>query len=102
MILGPAEWVRSWYPHPAEVCVPIQAFNARALSFTYGDSFPSMRFKDGKPYRGQVYTLDELPGVISTYGLPQDWNADGKHGPERYIEAQVWEDHALRRLGFIP
>ena len=34
----------------------------------------------------------ELFGGIQQYGLPQDWNADGKGGPERYIEAQIWED----------
>ena len=30
--------------------------------------------------------------IIGKYGLPQDWNNDGKHGPERYIEAHVWSD----------
>ncbi len=51
-----------------------------------------MRFADGKPYRGPVYTLAELPGLVAAYGLPQAWNADGTRGPERYIEAQVWDD----------
>ncbi len=62
------------------------------VSFTYGDTFPAMRFGDGKPYRRQVYTLAELPDLVVMYGLPQEWNADGKGGPDRYIEAQVWYD----------
>ncbi|HLO16004.1 MAG TPA: hypothetical protein VK206_14320, partial [Anaerolineales bacterium] len=66
------------------------------VSFTYGDSFPAMNYSDGKPYRGQVYMLSELGEVIKRYGLPQEWNPDGKGGPERYIEAQVWDDGPLR------
>ena len=31
-----------------------------------------------------------LREMIEKYGLPQEWNADGAQGPERYIEAQVW------------
>jgi len=96
LIVGAAAWVRSWYRFPGEVRIPLRAFKAHALSFTYGDSFPAMRFQDGKPYRGQVYTLAELPGVIDVYGLPQVWNPDGRLGPERYIEAQVWDDEVLR------
>ena len=34
---------------------------------------------------------------IRKYGLPQDWNDDGKHGPERYIEAHVWSDRTVER-----
>jgi hypothetical protein len=56
-----------------------------------------MRLKDGKPYRGQVYTLAELPEVIRVYGLPQECNPDGAHGPDRYIEAQVWDDDPIRQ-----
>jgi hypothetical protein len=64
------------------------------VSFTYSDTFPAMRYTDRKPYRKQVYTVNELPDLVSTY-LPQNWNPDGKHGPDRYIEAQVWDDHPL-------
>jgi hypothetical protein len=55
-----------------------------------------MRYQDSKPYRGQVYTLDELE-LIRLYGLPQDWNPDGEFGPDRYIEAQVWDDTPIRQ-----
>ncbi|MCR5274544.1 MAG: hypothetical protein K6E26_04200 [Clostridiales bacterium] len=29
--------------------------------------------------------------------LPQDWNDDGKFGPERYIEAHVWSEMPVAR-----
>ena len=55
-----------------------------------------MNYKDGKPYRGQIYTLSELGEIIRRFGLPQEWNPDGEGGPERYIEAQVWDNTPLK------
>jgi hypothetical protein len=55
-----------------------------------------MRYKDGKPYREQVYTKGEIFSIIDKYGYPQDWNKDGSKGPERYIEAQVWDEETLK------
>jgi hypothetical protein len=54
-----------------------------------------MRYQDGKPYRGVVYTKQEIMKVIEQFGFPQEWNKDGKLGPERYIEVQVWDDRKL-------
>jgi hypothetical protein len=102
-ILGACPWVRSWYVEGQELRIPLAWFAPGRVSFTYGDSFPAMRFSDGRPYRGQVYTLSELPRLVRAYGLPQVWNADGRGGPERYIEAQVWEDlPVIRALSRIP
>jgi hypothetical protein len=39
-----------------------------------------------------VYTWDELPELLERYGLPQSWNPNGELVPERYIEAQLWDD----------
>ena len=36
--------------------------------------------------------------MIGQYGLPQQWNADGSKGPERYIEVQIWDDAGLKKL----
>jgi hypothetical protein len=47
---------------------------------------------EDKPWRRQVYTLNEIRWVVEQYGLPQEWNPDGKQGIERYIEAQLWID----------
>jgi hypothetical protein len=95
-VLGECTWLKSWYPQGRELRIPLRVFHAKNISFTYGDTFPAMRYRDGKPYRGIVYTLGELPGVVEQYGLPQVWNIDGKGGPERYIEAQVWDDEPLQ------
>lgn len=95
MILGACDWVKSWYARGCELHIPLKQFRPEHISFTYGDTFPAMRYRDGKPYRRQVYVLDELPDLIAQYGLPQDCNADGLQGPDRYIEAQVWDDVPL-------
>ena len=70
----------------------------RAVSFTYGDSMPtfSPTIHDGKEYRYRLYTDEEILPIIEKFGLPRDWNDDGKYGPERYIEAHVWSDETIR------
>ncbi|MFC1960940.1 hypothetical protein ACFLYO_09540 [Chloroflexota bacterium] len=96
MILGACSWLKKWYQQGCELRIPLANFSPEVVSFTYGDTFPAMRCQDDKPYRGRVYTLAELPDLITRYGLPQDWNTEGQHGPDRYIEAQVWCDEALQ------
>lgn len=97
MILGACLWVCEWYRDGRELRIPLAAFPADCISFTCGDTFPVMFYDDGKPYRKQVYTLAELPALVAAHGLPQHWNPDGRHGPDRYIEAQVWADGPVRR-----
>ncbi len=96
MILGTCEWAKTWYDGGAELQIPLAYFPSEIVSFTYGDTFPAMRYQDGKPYRKQVYTLDEIPALIQEFGLPQEWNPDGKLGPDRYIEAQIWSNIPLK------
>ncbi len=95
MILGTSAWLKSWYQEGQEICIPLAQFAPASVSFTYGDLFPAMRYQDGKPYRGQVYLMSELQPLIQQFGLPQDSNPDGHLGPDRYIEAQVWDDAPL-------
>lgn len=95
MLLGECEWVRSWFEAGCILQIRLDVFDWRQVSFTYGDIFPAMRFGDGKPYRQQVYLLHELPALIAQFGLPQQQNPEGLHGPDRYIEAQVWDDTPL-------
>jgi hypothetical protein len=95
-ILGSCDWVKTWYREGRDLRIPLKRIDPKVISFTYGDSFPAMRYQDGKPYRGQVYTLDELSVLIEQYGLPQVWNKEGKMGPERYIEAQLWDDQPVK------
>jgi hypothetical protein len=96
MILGSCRWLKDWYLEGMELRIPLANFEPGIVSFTYGDTFPAMRYEDGKAYRKQVYTLAELPELVRLYGLPQEWNPDGKRGPDRYIEAQIWADAPLQ------
>jgi hypothetical protein len=95
MTLGACEWIMQWYRDGRELKLSLDEFDPRTVSFTYGDLFPAMRLDDGRPYRGEVYTGAEISRVVKRYGLPQAWNPDGSRGPERYIEAQIWDDAPL-------
>ena len=99
MVVEFSPWLYSWYEQPAYIRIPAEEFDLRTVSFTYGDSMPTFsdRVNDGKEYRKKLYLYDEIPELIRKYGLPQDWNDDGKHGPERYIEAHVWSDRTVER-----
>lgn len=92
-------WLSSWYEDCAYIKIPVKEFDLQTLSFTYGDSHPTFsdRVNDGKEYRKKLYTYDEILEIIDKYGLPQDWNDDGKFGPERYIEVHIWSDETINR-----
>jgi hypothetical protein len=94
-VLGSCPWLLDWYPNGRELRVPLAQLSPEVISFTYGDTFPAMRIQDDMPFRGQVYTLAELPDLIDRFGLPQEVNPDGRRGPERYVEAQIWSDEFL-------
>lgn len=100
MVVGKCIWLESWYKNGTFLKIPISSFNLDTISFSYGDLFPTFSDKaDNKEYRKQVYTYNEIVEIIKEYGLPQDWNKDGKLGPERYIEVQVWDDSPIK--GFV-
>ena len=97
MVVEHSPWLSTWFENSTYVKIPIEEFDLRTVSFTYGDSHPtfSERVNDGKEYRKKLYTYDEILEIIEKYGLPQDWNDDGKYGPERYIEAHIWSDDVI-------
>lgn len=99
MVLGYSPWLYSWYEQPEYIKIPVEEFDLRTVSFTYGDSMPTFsdRVNDGREYRKKLYTYDEILEVIAKYGMPQDWNDDGRQGPERYIEAHVWSDRTIEK-----
>lgn len=97
MVVEHSPWLSTWYEQGDYIKIPIEEFDVRKISFTYGDSMPtfSPKVNDGKEYRKHVYTYEEILKIIDKYGLPQEWNDDGKHGPERYIEAHVWSKEPI-------
>lgn len=99
MVVEHSPWLSTWYENSAFLRIPIEEFDRKAISFTYGDSMPTFSsvINDGKEYRHKLYTYDEILKVIEKYGLPQDWNDDGKFGPERYIEAHIWSDEVIKK-----
>ena len=94
MVVEFSPWLSTWFEQSEYIRIPIEEFDLRTVSFTYGDSMPTFsdRCADGKEYRKKLYMYEEILKVIEKYGLPQDWNDDGKFGPERYIEAHVWSE----------
>lgn len=100
LVLGNCdEWFYRYKGCVGALCLPLERLDPAAVSFTYGDSVPALdpAFAQGRPYHGRVYTMDTLPAVIGEYGWPQEWNPDGRHGYENYIEVQVWSEQPLAR-----
>lgn len=98
LVVEHSPWLSTWFEDPGVIKIPIERFDTRKISFTYGDSMPAFSplVNDGKEYRKKVYTYEEILDIIARYGLPQTWNDDGSRGPERYIEAQVWTDDPVK------
>ncbi len=99
MVVEHSPWLETWFEDCGVIKIPIEEFDIRTLSFTYGDSHPtfSSRVNDQKEYRKKLYTYEEILQVIDKYGLPQNWNDDGRFGPERYIEVHVWSDKTIEK-----
>lgn len=99
MVVEHSPWLSTWFQNSAFIKIPIEEFDLRTISFTYGDSHPTFslwpREDDWKEYRRQLYSYDEIIKIIEKYGLPQEWNNDGKYGPERYVEAHIWSDETI-------
>ncbi|MCQ2465902.1 MAG: hypothetical protein MJ166_00075 [Clostridia bacterium] len=99
MTLEHSPWLNTWFEDCGVIRIPVEEFDLRTLSFTYADSMPafSPRVNDGKEYRHRLYTYEEILRIIEKYDLPQNWNDDGKYGPERYIEVQIWTDDVIKK-----
>jgi hypothetical protein len=115
-VLGSSPWFKGLAGAMEEVVLPLSALPTEVSSVTYPDSFTSMAFGpdyglpyERRPYHERVYRLEELPGLIDTYGLPAD-PVDGGGGGgddgdpyrgyekkafEMYVEVQLWSDGPL-------
>lgn len=99
LVVEHSPWLSTWFENGTFLKIPVEDFDKRTLSFTYGDSMPTFSpfINDGKEYRKKLYNYEEILDIIERYGLPQDWNDDGHCGPERYIEVHVWSDEVIGR-----
>lgn len=99
MVVEHSPWLSTWFENCGVIKIPVEEFDLKTVSFTYGDSHPTFsprpRNDDWKEYRRKLYTYVEILELIKKYGLPQDWNNDGSYGPERYIEAHIWNDEPI-------
>jgi len=101
MVVEHSPWLETWYENAGIIKIPISEFDLKTVSFTYGDSHPMFSSgthkMDDMEFRRKLYTYDEILKIIEKYGLPQDWNNDGRFGPSRYVEAHVWSDETVSR-----
>lgn len=101
MVVEHSPWLSTWFDNCKFIRIPIEEFDLKTVSFTYGDSHPTFspwpRDDDWKEYRRKLYTYDEILQIIDKYGLPQEWNEDGKYGSERYVEAHIWSDDVINK-----
>ncbi len=86
-----------------KVQIPLPRLPAALLSFTFTDSFFNFRAKNlrgvsipRRPYHGQLFTREELPGAIRDHGLPGEaWRTDPERRFDVYVEAQLWGDEPV-------
>lgn len=104
-VLGECDWFAGLYPDPGAVTLDWRTLPQESTSFTYPDSFISMRFgpefglpdEPPQPYHEKVFFLDELSDVVAKYGLPNG-NAEDDYTDyhtrkfEKYVEIQLWTD----------
>ncbi|NMH88490.1 hypothetical protein [Flavivirga algicola] len=102
--LGKCEWMQSCYANPGVVKIPLTNIKPEQISFTYPDSMVSFQFYDEpklakyrKACNGQIYLLDEIQKLLNQYGIPSKdkWSSQENLKYDRYIEAQVWDDHII-------
>ena len=67
MVVEYSPWLSTWYENSAFIKIPIEEFDKKTISFTYGDSHPTF----------------------------SDRVNDGRFGPERYIEAHIWSNEVI-------
>jgi hypothetical protein len=90
---------------PESLVMPLTAFEAETLTFTYPDSMASLplatkheHLSYRKEYHGQVFTLSEIKEVVAKVGMPAN---RPKNDPtpvyDKFIEAQVWDDRPIKR-----
>ncbi len=104
-VLGECEWFSGLYPDARRVALDWRGLSPEIASFTYPDSFVSMRLgpefglpdDPREPYHERVFLLNELADVVAEFGIPDgakdETYVDYQNRKfEKYIEVQVWSD----------
>lgn len=105
-VLGECAWFQNLSPHMQAVQLSLEDFPAESTSATYPDSVVSMGIgvEYGlpdlpRPYHGHVFFLDEVPGLVEEFGLPNDESGDyGGYAFrefEKFVEVQLWVDDPI-------
>ena len=96
MTLGENHYCKTWYECGDYIKIPIDAFDINTVSFTYGDSFPTIDPTHGQTeeFRRTVYKYDEILRIINKYGWPgAKWDDENTpYWTPMYVEAQAWSD----------
>ncbi|WP_310483228.1 hypothetical protein [Chamaesiphon sp. VAR_48_metabat_403] len=99
-VVDKSTWIEEGYNGQSKtIQIPISAFDADRVSFTYPDSMISYWLKsqtDRKfyqpEYHGTVFNLCEIQDIIDRFSIPQrEWETDPARKYDIFIEAQVWE-----------
>jgi len=98
-VVEQAIWIEEGYDGQSnKLQVPISAFSPEYVSFTYPDSMVSYWLQSQTDkiyyhpeYHGQVFSFDEIIGIIDKFGIPQEeWRTEEARKYDLFIEAQVW------------
>jgi hypothetical protein len=98
-VVGRSTWIEAGFEGSYGIVeLPIVAFPAETVSFTYTDSMISHWLRSQidqvfyqPEYHGRVFGLSEIGRIIDKFGLPGEaWRSDVASRYNLFIEAQVW------------
>ena len=109
MTLGEHPQLMTWFNNPDCIKIPVDEFDSKTVSYTYGDSFPVFNpsLNDGREFWEKVYMYEDIIKLIDTYGYPPYIEYDmgkwifppGKPINQhlKYIEAHIWSDDTVKK-----
>ncbi len=99
-VVDVSAWIEEGYNGQCKtIQIPISAFDADRVSFTYPDSMISYWLNSHTErdfyhpeYHGKVFRISEIQKIIDRFGIPdREWETDLTRKYDLFIEAQVWE-----------
>lgn len=109
-VLGESAWYRGLAPGMQAAVVPLAELPSTVTSFTYPDSFTATGLVadfglpyEPRPYHHRAFRIEELPDVVTRYGIPPDepdpvYEGYAHRPFEKYIEVQVWSDAPVEQF----